>query len=638
MTTSKHSPSAYIRSRFRLPKEVVEYIRSLVEELHPQSQSLFFHIAACSIQDPWNEGWIPISSYLIRKELSQARWQDLHETGLIETIEYDRSKHRSREFRLVSGLTEIIIELYTGSTEKPDRWYDLFTGKPSRKKKRTQCTVNNNPVGLNGPLQDGLRVYSQMQTPYNRRSVIDHLSRMRNEYEATTAFFRQGGHKRYTEEYQSAFLQNGGQHLSGYDGQRLTPEYRAVLSIRGRYLNDLSCYTSMRSQEIALDSDHLPYVSWYLPAYSVQMSGRVGHKDGGLQSCSREMKEAAYSGIPNLYNYDLKASQPRILLKRFQDVPEEMRPNSDWIESYLDDPIAKVRFAEQAGVSVDLWKSALCAVMMGASLPKRWGGSLGEVARLVGVNHPGNEEGVFQRLRSQLEDLYDQIQVWHDYLMDHKIKDEAFTSRGGRMIKNESGHSLRLGDLDKRKYRRRGQVAAFYLQGLEAAFIHSLAALGNTYGFTVVANEHDGLVTLGAIPEAAVKQAAKRVGLHNPVLVEKPFVGRKLLCESDVSFSLPECTGFYITSSSGIAPSFHEPTSTNCEPHVVFHDPIVLQMANQIGRYSMVPADFWTSAGKSGPEDYYDALNAEYVQDYRNEENGRTYFNLPQSVQFKGSY
>jgi hypothetical protein len=48
------------------------------------------------------------------------------------------------------------------------------------------------------------------------------------------------------------------------------------------------------------------------------------------------------------------------------------------------------------------------------------------------------------------------------------------------------------------------QLAAFVLQGREAAFILRLTALGPKYGFTPMGNEHDGLIVLGTIPLKAV--------------------------------------------------------------------------------------------------------------------------------------
>jgi hypothetical protein len=65
------------------------------------------------------------------------------------------------------------------------------------------------------------------------------------------------------------------------------------------------------------------------------------------------------------------------------------------------------------------------------------------------------------------------------------------------------------------------------LQGREAAFIHHLTALGPDYGFIAMANEHDGIVVQGTIPQAAIDAAAKKSQMSDPALEEKDFISRK---------------------------------------------------------------------------------------------------------------
>jgi hypothetical protein len=67
------------------------------------------------------------------------------------------------------------------------------------------------------------------------------------------------------------------------------------------------------------------------------------------------------------------------------------------------------------------------------------------------------------------------------------------------------------------------RLAAFLLQGSEAAFIFALTALAGQFGYVVLANEHDGLVTVGEIPAQAVALARHLSGLDSAKLTEKPF-------------------------------------------------------------------------------------------------------------------
>ena len=66
-------------------------------------------------------------------------------------------------------------------------------------------------------------------------------------------------------------------------------------------------------------------------------------------------------------------------------------------------------------------------------------------------------------------------------------------------------------------------MAAHLLQGREALYIHTLTTLAPKYGFEVISNEHDGLVTIGEIPKAAQAEARRKSGVRRTVLAEKPF-------------------------------------------------------------------------------------------------------------------
>ena len=91
-------------------------------------------------------------------------------------------------------------------------------------------------------------------------------------------------------------------------------------------------------------------------------------------------------------------------------------------------------------------------------------------------------------------------------------------------ITNQSGSKVYLEALKAKKNKGLGsQILAFLLNGMEAAFIHHLTTLSTEYGFTVVGNEHDGLVTTDEIPPTAITKASILSGLKDPTLVIKPF-------------------------------------------------------------------------------------------------------------------
>ena len=68
------------------------------------------------------------------------------------------------------------------------------------------------------------------------------------------------------------------------------------------------------------------------------------------------------------------------------------------------------------------------------------------------------------------------------------------------------------------------KLAAFFLQGVEAGYIHWITILSKDFGYEVLSNQHDGVVVLGEIPEEAMQIAKQRSGLKYAELVEKPFL------------------------------------------------------------------------------------------------------------------
>jgi hypothetical protein len=82
---------------------------------------------------------------------------------------------------------------------------------------------------------------------------------------------------------------------------------------------------------------------------------------------------------------------------------------------------------------------------------------------------------------------------------------------------------------------------AWMLQGLEAAFCHSLTiASADSEAFSVVANEHDGLIIEKKVAseadfqdalDAAIDDARDRSGFYRASIVEKPFAEEEAVAE-----------------------------------------------------------------------------------------------------------
>ena len=302
-----------------------------------------------------------------------------------------------------------------------------------------------------------------------------------------------------------------------------------------RWRNDALCFEWMRAR--GLSPTDVPGIYTYPQAWDAQTAGRIMPRDGGgAQSLSRAGKVACYEGIADVLNYDLRSSQMRIL----QAELDRLGIGCEWLDRYLADPNAKQTHADACGVPVDSWKvCALAAVMGGAAgVPKHF--ELKPVTRYVGGVETTTEKPVcaamqalddamgreaareaWPRVRAELGPLLDAVRQWHRHLREW-TDENATDGRGGRFVTNAVGARRDVSELSKGELPRK--VAAHVLQGLESFYVHTLATLGDRYGFRVVSNEHDGLVTLGTVPEAAIQEARQACAMPYVELVEKPFL------------------------------------------------------------------------------------------------------------------
>lgn len=305
------------------------------------------------------------------------------------------------------------------------------------------------------------------------------------------------------------------------------------LRARARWRNDALCLAWIESR--GLTRTDVPGVYTYPHAWDMQSGGRIQPvKSGGAQSLSRAGKAACYAGVADVLNYDLRSSQPRILKAELDALGIEC----EWLAAYLADDAKRV-YAARVGCSVDAWKAAFMAAIMGgdAGVPKAF--EVKPVTRFVRgeevttwkpvceamkvLTRELGEDGaraVWPKLRGELDELLRAIGRWHRYLKAW-ADENATDGRGGRYVTNAVGARLNVSALSARERPRK--VAAHLLQGREALFVHSLAVQGDANGFRVVSHEHDGVVALGTIPEAAIQQARDTAAMPYAEFVLKPF-------------------------------------------------------------------------------------------------------------------
>lgn len=418
------------------------------------------------------DAWHPKPARYRETYFRHANWKRLRERGTIHVRPYDKLLGRCYEFRLTPFVLTQILAVRPWEPGVP-----LLHGasnRPMPPPRTRLSTASRNPYPA--LITDALRAIGPCR--FNLASVVETLKDM-----------------------------NG-----------------SVIDIAGamRHLQAVRCYHSVLDHRPKKVTKKL----WeYRPAYRVSETGRITHVGGGLQGCPRELKAAAYAGIDGVHNYDIVASQAAgavLLAKRSGLCVEQL-------EAFITTPNAKEVYAARAGVSVDLFKDSLYAVLFGSRLPKPPAlpsphTELGRKLRAA-----LGDEGlatVYPDLYHVLRPIYREMEAWRRHLVTEFVGEHGkrFNVRPGVYLPNATGLVHRVDGPGISASGRGRTLAAFLLQGLEAAYIHALTAIVTSRGLVVMSNEHDGLVTLGEIYPHEMEEARHVSGFDNAILMQKPFI------------------------------------------------------------------------------------------------------------------
>jgi hypothetical protein len=161
----------------------------------------------------------------------------------------------------------------------------------------------------------------------------------------------------------------------------------------------------------------------------------------------------------------------------------------------------KSYFAGLLGITEKEWKLLLLAFIFGEGEEK-------QIKRLP-------SEQSIDAYRNLTAELRKDMAQWRNRIADKK---KLKKYRGKYLVKNALGLTEAIGDKDPI------QLSAFILQGMESYFIYTVISLSKQYGFEVISCEHDGLMTIGAIPAEAIQEAVTATSLTCCKLVEKDIV------------------------------------------------------------------------------------------------------------------
>lgn len=515
---TEREANGYVMTWDTTTRAVFDLTDTLLDGYDDDSKHLFRHVYASGSRKRWERArWVPFYHGLWYAKLPYANPEAMEAAGLIEKKPAKQEEGLSAEYR-VSPHVQAALDDLLFETVVDGRSVNLFTGKTTtRKEKSSVYDDNGNPLpaavaaGIDGIRHAKVNAAAAWEVVERRRRVLRGAVRAFAEVSGLTLA---EASERVNEARRAGVPMP-------FEGA-VWEAYREAEEAQGRLAVDLAAFEGMKRQEAEDLGDG---VILCRAAYEKQSTGRITDKGVLLQSATREMKAAAYGTLPSVYNYDWKSSQPRMLRRWFERYDLPIHDLVNLLER------SKHEHAEHVGLTVDGWKQAVMALVMGALLygslergTRGDGTYRGEVPRIVAENAAEGVDSAdaYVRFHAHVEPLYEQLRRWRRRLVDVWLPEHEQYNAKGRFVQNDAGMPFYPDEHKPNALPRK--LAAHLLQGQEAFLTHTLTKLSSEYGYAVLANEHDGLVTEGEIPEAAVELAKRIAGTPYAELEKKAFV------------------------------------------------------------------------------------------------------------------
>jgi len=277
---------------------------------------------------------------------------------------------------------------------------------------------------------------------------------------------------------------------------------------------------------------------WYTPTYSVATTSRLMEQGAAVfQGSTRKLKHVIFNTMNDsqkVFNYDIKSCQAYLLLKEFR----YCGINCQWLEDYASGVTSKEYYADTMGVDLDTWKALMYSLYFLAPIPKHCAIVENAIATLcwefvsdeIGSRTGQSLEDANLYLRTFKElvaDLVVALAQWHEALYSDKyignkkwaknpLKPNRLTCALGTTFDVEMPKQLALKQQELRR------LAAFILQSQESHYIAIIIALASKYDYAILSQQHDGVITRGLIPQAAMDEAASITEFEAQLIV-KPY-------------------------------------------------------------------------------------------------------------------
>lgn len=466
---------------------------------------------------------IPVCSDLIRNKLHRklkTKKLEQHKLIKIKNHHHGPLGGKSREFRLCDKIFNEAIQIEADSVishfeqlsthSETQPMVNLFTAKNQYTKKHSEmCLYTNStkmykiPDLLKNSIKKSLDPF-----PFNPHKIIPWFKRLKAKAARSEKTF-----KKAQKEYNKA--------------------RKDYMRANGLFIATTSSLTAIINQGIRRTKNRTKdnkEIWEYDTAYSIQEFGRVSEIHGGFQILSKVGKKHLMENVPNLFNYDLKNSQAYILLLEFESCDIHCK----WLKRYLGDSKSKERYAKKIGISVGCWKDCFYATVMGA-VAKGRGAPYHTI--YSEVKNKKRAAKLHKKFVKIITPLYDASEKWRAYLLNSNEKKHTYLHKSAYhwrnicgmkfrknfaihkddsvdIIETSTGEILSWRQIPAVKRR----LAAFFLQGREACYIHNLTILCKKAGIPVYKNEHDGLITGREIPLSLQKKAAGMAGVKGAIL------------------------------------------------------------------------------------------------------------------------
>ena len=270
---------------------------------------------------------------------------------------------------------------------------------------------------------------------------------------------------------------------------------------QGKTINKKKRFASRCNQAcrlaIYLGQDSIGEFAHYIPQFSHCYTGRISELANGLQSSANVIKKLLLRDIKHA-NLDLKASQLHGL---------NYFTNSAELLSVINNIYPA---AATLGIPKAIVKAAVFGTMFNCGQTNKGVLELEAYTK----KHRIPFEAINQFLRVIAKECVKAIDIFKGKFDQH--------------YQNHAGKKLTVGELVdmayedwqefEAKHKKRAQhivnkkefvdhainkkLLAFYIQGLEAYIIHSLTVAGADNGYTVISNQHDGIIVVGEYQNA----------------------------------------------------------------------------------------------------------------------------------------